>query len=57
MGNSNYKSENIEKNYFDNMEKNQFLRVKNSLSELEKDFIEMKNRQLKDKEAKIKTDI
>ena len=57
MGNSNYKSENIEKNYFDNMEKNQFLRVKNSLSELEKDFIEMKDRQLKDKEAKIKTDI
>ena len=39
------------------MEKNQFLRVKNSLSELEKDFIEMKDRQLKDKEAKIKTDI
>ena len=57
MENSNYKSENIETNYFDNMEENQFLRVKNSLSELEKDFIEMKDRQLKDKEAKIKTDI
>ena len=57
MENSNYKSENIETNYFDNMEKNQFLRVKNSLSELEKDFIEMKDRQLKDKEGKIKRDI
>ena len=57
MENSNYKSENIETNYFDNMEENQFLRVKNSLSELEKDFIEMKDRQLKDKEGKIKRDI
>ena len=57
MENSNYKSENIETNYFDNMEENQFLRVKNSLSELEKDFIEMKDRQLKDKEGKNKRDI
>ena len=57
MENSNYKSENIETNYFDNMEENQFLRVKNSLSELEKDFIEMKDRQLKAKEGKNKRDI
>ena len=57
MENSNYKRENIETNYFDNMEENQFLRVKNSLSELEKDFIEMKDRQLKDKEGKNKRDI
>ena len=57
MENSNYKSENIETNYFDNMEENQFLTVKNSLSELEKDFIEMKDRQLKDKAGKNKRDI
>ena len=57
MENSNYKSENIETNYFDNMEENQFLTVKKSLSELEKDFIEMKDRQLKDKAGKNKRDI
>ena len=36
------------------MEKNQFLKAKNSLLELEKDFIELKNRELKDSEVKIK---
>ena len=39
------------------MKKNQFLKVKNSLSELEKDFIELKNRELKDREVKIKREI
>ena len=31
------------------MQKNQFLNIKNSLLELEKDFIELKYKELKDK--------
>ena len=42
MENSSYKNRNIERKYLNNMQKNQFLRVKNSLLELEKDFIELK---------------
>ena len=37
-----YKNRNIERKYLNNMQENQFLRVKNSLLELEKDFIELK---------------
>ena len=37
------------------MQKNQFLKVTNSLLELEKDFIELKGRKLKDREVKIKS--
>ena len=40
MENLNYKSENTDRKYLKNMRKNQFLKVKNSLLELEKDFIE-----------------
>ena len=54
MENLNYKNENIERKYFKNLRKNQFLKVKNSLLELEKDFIELKDRELKDREVKIK---
>ena len=36
------------------MSKNQFLKVKNSILELEKDFIELKNRELEDRQVKIK---
>ena len=36
------------------MRKNQFLKVENSLPELEKDFIELRDRELKDREVKIK---
>ena len=39
------------------MQRNQFLKVKNSLSELEKDFIELKYIELKDIEVKIKREI
>ena len=39
------------------MQKNQFLKVKNSLLELEKDFLELKDRELKNREVKIKRDI
>ena len=55
--NLNYKSENIEKKYVNNMQKNQFLKVKNSLLELEKYFIELKNSELKDREVKVKREI
>ena len=44
MKNSNYKNENIETKYSNNMRKSQFLQVKNSLFELEKDFKELKDR-------------
>ena len=57
MKNLNYKNENIEKKYLNNMQKNQFLRVKNSLLELEQDFIELKDSELKDREVKIKREI
>ena len=40
MENSSYKNKNIEKKLLINMQRNQFLEVKNSLLELEKDFIE-----------------
>ena len=40
MENLNLKSENIERKFFKNMQKNQFLKVKNSLLELVKYFIE-----------------
>ena len=53
----NYKSPNIERKYFKNMQKNQFLKVKNSLLESEKYFIELKDTKLKDREVKIKRKI
>ena len=43
MKDPNYKNENIERKYF--MRKNQFLKVKNSLLESEKYFIELKDRE------------
>ena len=39
------------------MLKNQFLKVKNSLLVLEKDFIELNNREQKDRKVKIKREI
>ena len=39
------------------MQENQFLKVKNCLFELEKDFIELKYRELKDREVNIKREI
>ena len=47
----NYKDRNMERKYL-KMWENQFLKVRNSLLELEKDFIE-----LKDIEVKIKREI
>ena len=57
MKNPNYKNKNIEEKYLNNMQKNQFLNVKNSLLELEKDFIELKDRVLKNSDVKIKGEI
>ena len=53
----NYKNENTEKKYLKTMQKIQFLKVKNNLLELEKDFIELKDIELKDREVKIKREI
>ena len=41
---ANFKNENIEKKYLNNMQKSRFLKVKNSLLELKKAFIELKDR-------------
>ena len=43
MEHPNYKNENIERKYLTSTQKNQFLKVKNNLLELEKDFIELKD--------------
>ena len=57
MENLNYKNKNIDRKYLKNMQNNQYLKVKNSLLELKKDFIELKDRELKDREVKIKSEI
>ena len=55
MENPNYKNENTEKNYLNNVEKSQFLKVKKNHSlELEKLFTELNHCELKDREVKIK---
>ena len=45
MKNPSYKNKNIERKYLNNMGKNLFLKVKNSLLELGKDFIELRDRE------------
>ena len=57
MENPNYESENTERIYLKIMQKSQLLKVKNSLLELEKYFVELKDIELKDREVKIKRDI
>ena len=52
MKNLNNKNENVARKYSKSMGINQILKIKNRLLELEKDFIE-----LKDREAKIKSEI
>ena len=54
MENPSYKNKNIESKHLNNVRKNQFLKVKNSLLELEKYNIELKDRELKDMEVRIK---
>ena len=53
----NYKNENIDAICLNNISKNQFLKVKNSLLELEKDCMGLKVGELKDKDVKIKRKI
>ena len=48
MENSIYKTENNQTKYLNST---RFLKVKNSLLELEKNFIELKDRELKDREV------
>ena len=43
--------------YFKNMLSKRFLKTKNSLLEVEKDFIELNDIELKDRETKIKKEI
>ena len=57
MENPNHKNKNIERKYLKNTQKNQFLKENNSLLELKKHFIELKSRELKDREVKIKRKI
>ena len=54
MENWNYKNENIERKYLKIVIKNHFLKAKNSLFKLEKDFVELKDTELKDRETNIK---
>ena len=51
------KMKELREKYLKNMLSNQFLKVKNSISELEKDFIDLKGIELKDREIKIKKEI
>ena len=55
MKNQDYQNENIERKYLENIWNNQFLQVKNSLLELGKDFMELKDRKEKIKEEIEKT--
>ena len=51
------KTKKTEKKYLNNIQENQFLKVKNSLSELEKYFIELKGRELNYIEAQDKREM
>ena len=57
MENQIYKNDNSKRKLLKIMRKNQFLMVKNRFLELEKDFTELKDRELKDREVKIKREI
>lgn len=57
MENPNYKNEKIERKYLNDMRRNQCLKVKDSLLELKRYFIESKDRELKDRDLKIKREI
>ena len=53
MKNLDCKNKKIDTKYLTNIKKNQFLKVNNSLLELGKYVMELKDRQLKDREEKI----
>ena len=54
MENTNYKNKDVGKKILKIMQKNKFLKVRNSLLELEKYFIELKDVESKDREVKNK---
>ena len=56
MENLNYENESMERKYL-KMWKNQILKVQNSLLEIEKDFIELKDIELKDINVKINREL
>ena len=56
MENTNYKNKDVGKKFLKIMQKNQFLKVKNSVLELEKDFIELKDVELKNRDRKKETE-
>ena len=57
MENPDYKKENIDRKYLNKTQENQFLKIKYSLLELEEDFIKLKDRELNNREIKIKREI
>ena len=57
MENRNYKKKPLKREYLTAMQKNQILKVKYSLLESEKDFIDLKDIELKDKEIEAKREI
>ena len=54
MENRSYKNKNTVRKYLNIMQNNQLLKVKNSLLELEKGFIDLKDVAVKEREIKIK---
>ena len=56
MENLNYENESMERKYL-KIWKNQFLKAKNSILELEKDFIELKDTEFERCRSKIKREI
>ena len=57
MKNLTYKNENFERKFLKDIRKNQFLKVNNTLLELGKDFIELRDKELEVREVKIKRKI
>ena len=57
MEHPNYNNENIKIKYLNNMRKNQFLIFKNSVLELGKYFMILKDKELNDRELNIKREI
>ena len=57
MKNLTYKNENFERKFLKDIRKNQFLKVNNTLLELAKDFIELRDKELEVREVKIKRKI
>ena len=57
MKNLTYKNENFERKFLKDIRKNQFLKENNTLLELGKDFIELRDKELEVREVKIKRKI